>query len=111
MGILSEEVENQLSKLFSLKDDDWVEWIAQKNEWRDDCDKFSGCYFIAKQMPKYPQHINCRCRLKKINKPIPTITAMAHCDIRKFTEYIFYETKSQGKKKIFESWGYSINDS
>ena len=62
-------------------------------------------------MPKYPQHPNCRCQPKKIGKPIPYITANATCDIRKFTEYVFDEKKSKGKKELFESWGYTIEDS
>ena len=62
-------------------------------------------------MPKYPQHPNCQCRLEKIAKPIPYITANATCDIRKFTGYIFDEGKNKGKKELFESWGYTIGDS
>ena len=85
--------------------------VAQPNDWQDGCDKFNGCYFIVKQMPKYPQHPRCQCRLEKIAKPIPYITANATCDIRKFTGYIFDEEKNNGKKKLFESWGYTIEDS
>ena len=88
-----------------------MEWIAQPNDWQDDCDKFNGCYFIVKQMPKYPQHLRCQCRLEKIAKPIPYITANATCDIRKFMGYIFDEGKNKGKKELFESWGYTIEDS
>ncbi len=104
-------MEKALKFLFSLKDDAWVEWIAQENDWQDDCDKFNGCYFIVKQMPKYPQHRNCQCKLNKISKPIPNVTATATCNISKFTEYVFHETKNKGKKAIFESLGYTIDDS
>ena len=85
--------------------------VAQPNDWHDGCDKFNGCYFIVKQMPKYPPHPRCQCRLEKITKPTPYITANATCDIRKFTGYIFDEEKNNGKKKLFESWGYTIEDS
>ena len=111
IGLLNEIAEKLLKNFLSLKEDDWIEWIAQPNDWQDDCDKFNGCYFIVKQMPKYPQHPNCQCRLKKITKPIPYITANTTCDIRKFTEYVFDEEKSKGKKDLFESWGYTIEDS
>ncbi len=104
MGVLREAIEKLLRNFISLKEDDWVQWIAQENDWHDDC------YFIVKQMPEYPQHIKCQCRLKKIDKPIPNVTATAQCDIRKFTEYVFHETKNRGKKAVFESWGYRIND-
>lgn len=109
MGLLNEIAEKLLKNFLSLKEDDWIEWIAQPNDWQDDCDKFNGCYFLVKQMPKYPQHPNCQCRLEKITKP--NITANTTCDIRKFTEYVFDEEKSKGKKELFESWGYTIEDS
>ncbi len=104
-------MERLLRFFVSLKEDDWVQWIAQENEWQDDCDKFDDCYFIVKQMPKYPQHIKCQCRLNKIAKPIPNVTATAKCDIRKFTEYVFSENNHNGKKELFEGWGYTIKDS
>ena len=66
MGLLNEIAEKLLKNFLSLKEDDWIEWIAQPNDWQDDCDKFNGCYFIVKQMPKYPQHPRCQCRLKKL---------------------------------------------
>jgi len=111
MKLLNEVAERLLQSLVSRKEDDWIEWIAQPNDWQDDCDKFNGCYFNAKQMPKHPQHENCQCRLEKIVKPIPNVTARATCDIRKFAGYVFDEENNKGKKKLFESWGYSIEDS
>ncbi len=65
MGLLNEIAEKLLKNFLSLKEDDWIEWIAQPNDWQDACDKFNGCYFIVKQMPKYPQHPRCQCRLNK----------------------------------------------
>lgn len=67
MGLLNEVAEELLKFLLSPKDNEWIEWIAQENEWQDDCDKF--------------------------------------------TEYIFDENKNKGKKKLFESLGYTIEDS
>ena len=111
MGLLNDILEKLLSNFLSLKEDDWVEWISQLNNWRDDCDKFNGCHFILKQMPRYPQHPNCQCRLEKIENPIPNITANANCDIRKFTDYIFSDKYDDDKKDLFENWGYTIADS
>ena len=111
MGILSKYTENLLKNFVLLKEDDWVKWIAQLNEWRDDCDKFNGCYFVVKQMPMYPQHLRCKCLLLKIAKPIPNLTAIASVDIRKFTDYVFSDNYIDGKKQLFEGWGYTISDS
>lgn len=57
-------------------------------------------------MPKYPQYLNCQCQLRKIAKLIPYITAIATCDIKKFTGYLFSDKYDDGKKKLFESWGF-----
>lgn len=111
MGILNEVIEKLLKNFLGLKENDWVQWVAEENDWQDNCDKFHKCYFIVKQMPKYPQHKNCRCRLEKCKKPIPNVTASAVCDIRKFTEYIFNSSYDDGKKELFEGWGYTIIDS
>ena len=43
MGLLNEIAEKLLKNFLSLKEDDWIEWIAQPNDWQDDCDKFDGC--------------------------------------------------------------------
>lgn len=62
-------------------------------------------------MPVFPQHINCRCRLEKIAKPIPNVTAKPYADIRKFKEHGFSENDNKGKKVLFETWGYTVEDS
>ena len=48
MGVLNEAMEKLLKFFISLKGDDWVQWIAQKNDWQDDCDKFVYCEKYAK---------------------------------------------------------------
>jgi len=111
MGLLNEELEQLLREFFSLKQDDWVEWVAKDNDFRDDCDKFNGCYFVIKQMPMYPQHPRCQCKLKKIAKTLLNITAKANCDIRKFNGYIFSDKYDDGKREIFEFWGFDTGDS
>ena len=73
------------------------------------CLNLNGCRFLKSKMPEIPLHPNCHCEAKPIlNSPIPGITAIAECDIRKFTDYIFHEDPltNKGKKDLFESWGY-----
>ncbi len=33
MGLLNEIAEKLLKNFLSLKEDDWIEWIAQPNDW------------------------------------------------------------------------------
>ena len=111
MSIFDDMLSSQLAFFMQLKEDDWVQWIAIPNMWEDDCDKLDGCYFIKRNLPPYPQHANCRCRLVKISKPIPWETAFAQGDIRKFSEYIFNPANSKGKTALFFAMGYTIQDS
>lgn len=111
MKTLSGILEKQLNTLLSLKEDDWIKWIARENTYKDDCDKINGCYFIVRQMPAFPYHPNCQCRLEQIQKPKPYTTAVANCDVRKFTEYIFNEKNNEGKRVVFNRLGYQKSDS
>lgn len=56
-------------------------------------------------------HERCHCKEKLISNPIPNFSSFAEMPLGKFTDYIFDEKKSKGKKELFESWGYTINDS
>ncbi len=73
------------------------------------CTKLDGCYFLERKMPELPQHNRCDCF--KIERQIQQVQniAKAECDIRKFTDYIF--KGAGGKKQLFESWGYKIENS
>ena len=84
MILLDELYEKLLREFWLLKEDDWIEWIAKDNDFRDDCDKFDGCYFIVKQMPMYPQHPRCQCQIKKLPTAISRKTVKVNCDIKKF---------------------------
>lgn len=108
----------------------WIEWdhflIPNKPEWlREilrnamalqghcmDCSALDGCYFVEWNMPEQPLHEHCDCLKKDITYSRIENNAIAECDIRKFTEYIFKDTKdSKGKNKIFHNLGFNINDS
>lgn len=108
----------------------WIEWdhfiIPNKPKWLRqifrnivallghcmDYTALDGCFLIAGNMPKQPLHENCDCQKKNLNASIVKIKSNAECDIRKFTDYIFKNTKdSKGKNKIFYDLGFYIEDS
>lgn len=108
----------------------WSEWdhflIPNKPEWLREilcnimalfghcmnCSALDGCYLIKRNMPEQPLHENCDCRNKDISYSKVKNNATAECDIRKFTEYVFRNSKdSKGKTKIFYDLGFDINDS
>ena len=117
------EANEYAKKLFSSS---WVKWIhsgskpaetsAEKSEnvLKGEtskhcaiCLNLNGCCFVVDKCPPQPLHPNCHC--KTVN--ISSIVAVANCPIEKFRDYIFSDLKSNGKKQLFESWGYSIIDS
>ncbi len=108
----------------------WIEWdhflIPNKPEWfreliRNEialfghcmkCTSLDGCYLVTRNMPKQPLHDNCDCRKSNITNLEVKKSAVAECDMRKFTEYVFKDVKdSKGKNQIFYDLGFDINDS
>ena len=73
------------------------------------CTVLSGDYFPSFNMPHYPQHPHCDCMLLSISKPASQ--AIANCALAKFTGYVFLSENSKGKTELFESWGYTLEDS
>ena len=71
------------------------------------CLNLNGCCFVKKIAPNAPLHSNCHCRVVEI----PIVEPAAECSVKKFSEYLFDESKSGGKKDLFASWGYGIIDS
>ncbi len=75
------------------------------------CTALDGCYFLDTNRPEQPLHIKCDCYKKNINQNVVKINAKAELPITKLTKYIFNGAeKSNGKQKIFESMGYTLND-
>ena len=110
-------------KLFSVN---WVKWIHDGTKPAENnlektanvllglfskhcamCLNLNGCCFVKNNCPTQPLHPNCHCR----TTPISSISPTSICPIEKIRDYVFSDTKNNGKKDLFESWGYSIMDS
>ena len=118
-----EETKIIVSKLFNCS---WVKWIHEGTKSADNnfektlnavigtilpvhcarCLNLNGCCFVKEKAPITPLHERCHCKLIDIG----LITPKVACPIDQFTKYLFDENKSNGKKDLFESWGYSIID-
>ena len=122
--------ENFIYKNGEIVDNSWVEWnhesIPNKpKELRDlmryvlslaghwlTCTSLDGCYFVKSNTPPYKLHKNCDCYLTNVKDERVIDSAVAECDSRKFTEYVFTDdTKSKDKLAIFESLGFDRKDS
>lgn len=130
MGIF----DNVIYKDGKIVDNSWVKWVHwgipdKEGEAREairaqlsilghckPCTVLSGCYFVKSRLPKKQAegdellHPYCDCKLNQIAKPMQQVTA--HCAIEKFSGYVFAEKYvKNGKKALFESLGFSIEDS
>lgn len=111
-----------------MQNNDWVQWVHEgtnpattnmektmniilsflsSGKHCAKCMNINGCCFPRNNMPEYPLHPYCHCKIE----PIGRIWAIAECPIEKFDAYIFDSIRNGGKKALFESWGYGIMDS
>ena len=124
--------DNFVYKDGEIVDNNWVKWFhwgvpdeegKEREEARkrlkglghcSPCTILSGCYFVKSRLPKKIAegdgllHPYCDCSLKKVLHP----NIKAYCAMEKFSGYIFSEKYAKnGKKALFESFGYTIEDS
>ena len=103
----------KIDKKGNLLYNEWCEWshflVPNKPDWFRQilrniiailghcllCSAVDGCYFIKNNSPKHPLHIKCDCTQKVISIIKVKNNATAECDIKKFTEYIFKDKKSE----------------
>ena len=92
-----------------------VKW-AHKNLSDNHCEvclKLDNCWFLRSKAPPWPHHPHCHCALEPISYSIVLKNSVAKSKFSKFDPYLFDPDNfyKHGKNKMFESWGYSINDS
>lgn len=92
----------------------WVVWkhITQGKTHCPDCLVMDKCWFARKSSPNAPLHPYCHC----VKIPIPYDQVLAHAEATsaysKYDPYLFNRDKRypHSKEKMFESWGYTIED-
>ncbi len=91
-----------------------VEWVHIKmgKSHCDTCLMLDKCWFLEDNKPKLPQHFLCHCITKPLNYTYVANLATANSDYSKFDPYLFNRgmAYSHNKQKLFESWGYTIDD-
>lgn len=92
----------------------WNIWI-HRNEGKSHCDvclKLDQCWFAKGLTPKWPHHFFCHCILVDIPYTKVMYKSTADSAYSKFDPYLF-DTKGEyghGKEKLFNSWGYTVED-
>lgn len=77
------------------------------------CLKLDGCWFADETKPMLPQYPRCHCQANPLSFSRVLSEATATSAYSKFDPYLFDPENAykHGKQKMFESWGYSVDDS
>lgn len=92
----------------------WVKWIhnfvGSTHCFR--CVRLNDCWFNSSNMPEMPLHDRCHCYTESIPYNQVLAEAKSESDYSKFDPYLFNRDSkyTHGKEKLFEKWGYTIDD-
>lgn len=94
---------------------DWVEWVhvTKGKTHCETCLELDNCWFMAANTPKLPQHPFCHCETTPISYSRVLEEANAASAYSKYDPYLFNRGNiyTHNKQQMFESWGYTIEDS
>lgn len=92
----------------------WFKWVHRNlsDNHCPECLKLDNCCFLKTKIPPWPHHPYCHCQLKPITYEEVAKNAVAESAYSKFDPYLFNPDKKypHNKEKLFESWGYTIED-
>jgi len=92
----------------------WNKWLHRNMSENHcpECLKLHECWFAKEKTPKWPHHEYCHCILESVSYGVVVAIAVADSAYSKFDPYLFNTTGSytHGKEKLFELWGYSVDD-
>ena len=76
------------------------------------CVRLNDCCFNSSNMPEIPLHDRCHCYTESIPYNQVLAEAKSESDYSKFDPYLFNRDNkyTHGKEKLFEKWGYTIDD-
>ncbi len=94
---------------------EWVGWKHRSlsENHCEECLKLDGCWFLREKTPKWPHHNFCHCILEPIPYNDVLTKSSVYCAYSKFDPYLFNvgQKYSHHKEEMFESWGYTVEDS
>ena len=92
----------------------WVKWVHHITGLIHcpECLMLDGCWFPFEKAPIWPHHEKCHCTLEAIDYLVVVMNATAKSDYSKFDPYLFNTMGiyRHGKEKMFEQWGYTVDD-
>ena len=92
----------------------WVKWVHEMDGLIHclQCMQLHGCYFTQERVPDCTLHEKCHCHLEPIEYAMVLNYAQATSNYKKFDPYLFNTNRAyfHGKEKMFEQWGYAVED-
>ena len=92
----------------------WVKWVHNMTGLIHcfECLSLHDCWFLFENAPLWPHHEKCHCTLEAIDYDMVLMSVAANSDYSKFDPYLFNTTGIyfHGKEKLFEQWGYTVDD-
>lgn len=78
-----------------------------------ECLKLHKCWFSKEKIPKHPHHPFCHCVLEDVKYNDVLTKCKSVSAFSQFDPYLFNRDKRypRSKEKLFNSWGYTIDDS
>ena len=103
-----------LQGLWEGTNNDWVKWIHRNLSDNHclECLMLDNCWFLRNKAPPWPHHPYCHCLLESISHDLVSKNAVAKSNYSKFDPYLFNPEGKypHNKEKLFNSWGYTIDD-
>lgn len=94
---------------------EWVEWkhMSIGKSHCETCLSLDHCWFAKKNMPQLPQHAYCHCTTYSLSADTVRDKSVAQAAFSKFNPYLFdvNQEYGHGKNKLFEAWGFHVEDS
>ena len=104
-----------LQGLWEGTNNDWIKWIHRNlsDNHCPECLMLDNCWFLRSKAPPWPHHPYCHCLLEPLTYDLVSKNAIAKSDYSKFDPYLFNRDGKypHNKEKLFNSWGYTIDDS
>lgn len=99
----------------SKEDSEWVEWVHRSmgQSHCKECLALDGRWFLKTKAPQNPHHPFCHCVLSHVDSTVVAKVAKAKSVYSKYDPYLFdpEDFYKHRKNVMFESWGYTIEDS
>ena len=111
---MNQDFYNAVREKVKISQQRWIEWRHEVMGLLHcgSCLSLHECWFVFENAPIAPLHEKCHCTTVAIPTTQVKNNAVATSAYSKFDPYLFntWGIHPHGKDKLFQSWGYSVED-